>query len=142
MVRLYRHGGNGTGVILSPLGVVREEHVPCRARLPSRGKSIERCDTFEEPPPLPPHGTPCRHCGMAPVNRPRGLCWHCWHDADVRALYPPSASKFARRGNGCGHGGYQLPEPTDALPGSEEKIRVLEERARRREQLFHPLDAM
>lgn len=31
-------------------------------------------------------------------------------------------------------------EPTDALPGSEQKIRVLIERAARREQLFHPDD--
>ncbi len=31
-------------------------------------------------------------------------------------------------------------EPTAAPPGSEEKIRVMTERAARREQLFHPLD--
>src|SRR5262245_27332433 len=31
-------------------------------------------------------------------------------------------------------------EPTDALPGSEEKICIMIERAARREQLFHPLD--
>jgi hypothetical protein len=33
-------------------------------------------------------------------------------------------------------------EPTDAAPGTEEKIRVLTERAARREQLFHPLDGV
>jgi hypothetical protein len=31
-------------------------------------------------------------------------------------------------------------EPTDAPPGSEQKILVMIERAARREQLFHPLD--
>ena len=31
-------------------------------------------------------------------------------------------------------------EPTDAPPGSEQKIRIMIERAARREQLFHPLD--
>jgi hypothetical protein len=31
-------------------------------------------------------------------------------------------------------------EPTPALPGSEEKILIMTERAARREQLFHPLD--
>jgi hypothetical protein len=31
-------------------------------------------------------------------------------------------------------------EPTDALPGTERKIRILIERAARREPLFHPLD--
>jgi len=33
-------------------------------------------------------------------------------------------------------------EPTDAPPGSEQKIRVMIERAARREQLFHPLDGL
>ncbi len=33
------------------------------------------------------------------------------------------------------------PGPTDALPGSEEKIRVLAERARLGLPLWHPLDA-
>jgi hypothetical protein len=31
-------------------------------------------------------------------------------------------------------------EPTSAAPGSERKIRILIERATRREPLFHPLD--
>jgi hypothetical protein len=31
-------------------------------------------------------------------------------------------------------------EPTDAPPGSPRKIRILTERAARREPLFHPLD--
>ena len=31
-------------------------------------------------------------------------------------------------------------EPVDATPGSPEKIRILTERAARREQLFHPED--
>ncbi len=31
-------------------------------------------------------------------------------------------------------------EPTDAAPGSQRKIRVLTERAARREALFHPQD--
>ncbi len=31
-------------------------------------------------------------------------------------------------------------EPTNASPGSERKIRVMTERASRREPLFHPLD--
>jgi hypothetical protein len=33
-------------------------------------------------------------------------------------------------------------EPTDAAPGSEEKIRVLIVRASRRESLFHPNDGL
>jgi hypothetical protein len=33
-------------------------------------------------------------------------------------------------------------EPTAALPGSEQKIRVMMERAARRQQLFHPQDGL
>ena len=32
-------------------------------------------------------------------------------------------------------------QPTAALPGTEEKVRVLEERARLGQALWHPLDA-
>jgi hypothetical protein len=38
------------------------------------------------------------------------------------------------------HTGRVPKEPTAALPGSEEKVLVMIERAARREQLFHPLD--
>jgi hypothetical protein len=34
-----------------------------------------------------------------------------------------------------------LPAPTRALPGTPEKVAVLRERARRRQALWHPLDA-
>lgn len=50
----------------------------------------------------------------------------------------PSTSKFGRRG--AGSCGYALPEPTEALPGSPEKMAVLEERARRGLALWHPGD--
>src|SRR5205823_9708180 len=83
----------------------------------------------------------CRHCNRAPVNRPRGLCWSCYYTAGVRELYP-STSKFARRGVGnfCGQAARPA-EPTDALPGTAEKLAVLELRARLRQELWHPHDA-
>lgn len=82
----------------------------------------------------------CRHCKKQHVNRPRGLCWSCYYAPGVRDKYP-STSKFARRGSAVGSsGGMVLPIPTMALPGSEEKIQVLAERAERRESLWHPLD--
>ena len=31
---------------------------------------------------------PCKHCGQKPAIRPRGLCWHCFEDLAIRALYP------------------------------------------------------
>jgi hypothetical protein len=82
----------------------------------------------------------CRHCAKRPVTRPRGLCWTCWTSKGVRDLYP-SDSKFARRGtpNFCGPG--KEPDPTDFLPGTPDKVAVLEARADRGEDLWHPGDA-
>ena len=82
----------------------------------------------------------CRHCQKVKSNRPRGLCWSCYYTPGVRDLYP-STSKFARRGVADFNGRAKMPEPTDALPGTQEKVRVLEERARLGQQLWHPLDA-
>jgi len=83
----------------------------------------------------------CRHCQKASVNRPRGLCWSCYYTPGVRELYP-STSKFARRGVGNFNGrAAPAGEPTEALPGTPEKVAVLEQRARLRQELWHPLDA-
>lgn len=82
----------------------------------------------------------CRHCNRRPVNRPRGLCWHCYYKPGVRELYP-STSKYAFRGVGNGQRKRPLPTPTDTLPGTPERVAVLEERAAREEALWHPDDA-
>jgi hypothetical protein len=83
----------------------------------------------------------CRHCGRVPSNRPRGLCWSCYYKPGVRDLYP-STSKFARRGLDDFNGRVPLPPaPTEAAPGSPEKVAVLMERARKRQALWHPDDA-
>lgn len=37
----------------------------------------------------------CRHCSKKKVNRPRGLCWTCWHDPAVRFLYPVGSANPA-----------------------------------------------
>jgi hypothetical protein len=59
----------------------------------------------------------------------------------VREKYP-STSKFAHRGIDDFNGQVCLPpEPTAALPGSPEKVAVLEERARLGLALWHPADA-
>jgi hypothetical protein len=90
-------------------------------------------------PPRP--SAPCRHCGGPLANRPRGLCWGCYHAPGVRDNYQPT-SKYACRGVADSYGPRPLPaQPTAAAPGSAEKIRVLEERAARGEQLWHPQDA-
>ncbi len=82
----------------------------------------------------------CRHCGKVPSNRPRGLCWSCYYRPGVREQYP-STSKFARRGVGDFNGRAALPEPTAALPGTPEKVAILEQRARLKQSLWHPADA-
>jgi hypothetical protein len=59
----------------------------------------------------------------------------------VKELYP-STSKFARRGIDNFNGKAPLPAlPTTAAPGSPEKLAVMEERARKKQSLWHPLDA-
>jgi hypothetical protein len=82
----------------------------------------------------------CRHCQRSRVNRPRGLCWSCYYRPGVREQYP-STSKFGRRGVGHFSGAAPLPIPTAALPGSQEKLAVLVQRAERHQALFHPCDA-
>jgi hypothetical protein len=83
----------------------------------------------------------CQHCHRSPANRPRGLCWSCYYKPGVREQYPPT-SKFARRGLEDFNGRVDLPPlPTRALPGTPEKVAILEQRARERQDLWHPRDA-
>lgn len=83
----------------------------------------------------------CRHCHKSKVNRPRGLCWTCYYTDGVKDQYP-STSKYARRGEGNFSGLAPLPPlPTTAPPGTAEKMAVMQERARAKYALWHPLDA-
>lgn len=82
----------------------------------------------------------CRHCQKNKVNRPRGLCWRCYYTPGVLELYP-STSKYARRSYQNFSGPAAPCEPTDALPGTEAKLRVLESRAANGQELFHDRDA-
>lgn len=83
----------------------------------------------------------CRNCG-SPVRRPRGLCWRCYYAPGVRERFA-TESIFGRRGLALDPRERPLPDsPTDAPPGSPEKIRVLQERARAGRALFHPADAI
>ena len=82
----------------------------------------------------------CQHCHQREASRPRQLCWLCYYRPGVRELYPTN-SKFARRGLGNFNGNRPLPAfPTQAVPGSPEKLKVLAERAERKLCLFHPED--
>lgn len=82
----------------------------------------------------------CRHCNERKANRPRGLCWTCYH-SDAREKYSVSEHLGANRGISLGNRTPGLPEtPTDVAPGSDEKVRVLEERAAAGVALWHPGD--
>jgi len=68
------------------------------------------------------------------------LCWTCYYTPEIRDRYP-STSKFARHGVEDFNGRVSLPPfPTTAFPGTPEKVAVLEQRARMRVSLWHPLD--
>jgi limonene-1,2-epoxide hydrolase len=83
----------------------------------------------------------CRHCQKVRSNRPRGLCWSCYYRPGVREMYP-STSKYARRGVSDFNGQSAVAAmPTQALPGTEEKVEILAERARLGLSLWHPRDA-
>jgi hypothetical protein len=82
----------------------------------------------------------CRNCGRSPATRPRGLCWSCYYRPGVRKRFP-STSKFAQHGVEDFNGTAAPPVPTAALPGTPDKVAVLQERARRHQALWHPLDA-
>ena len=83
----------------------------------------------------------CRHCHKARVSRPRRLCWNCYYEPAIRALYP-STSKYGRRGFSAGlMNGKPVLESTHAAPGSLEKILVLMRRAELGQELWHPHDA-
>jgi hypothetical protein len=79
----------------------------------------------------------CRHCQGHKANRPRGLCWSCYYTPGVRERYP-STSKYAHRGPDDFNGEAAPPAfPTRALPGSLEKILVLQQRVLSRQSLWH-----
>jgi hypothetical protein len=112
------------------------------------------CQPYPPRPPRPPRpkpprrpsphrrsGKPCRHCGASHVTRPKGLCGTCYYTPGVRQLYP-SAARPHGHGVTRPHDARPLPDhPTTALPGSPEKIAVLEQRAALGVALWHPLDS-
>ena len=71
----------------------------------------------------------CGHCGCRFSSRPRGLCWTCYYTPGVRDKYATLGGKYARRGTRNFYGFAPLPESTVALPGTAEKVQILEHRA-------------
>jgi hypothetical protein len=82
----------------------------------------------------------CAHCRRCVAGRPRGLCFRCYYTPGILRMYPPMEVAVNHRGVG-GKAPLGIPEPTDALPGTEAKVAVLEDRARRGLCLGHKDDA-
>ncbi len=86
----------------------------------------------------------CRHCRSRPAHRPRGLCWECYYVPSIRqahARLDGRTSSIALKVNDYGgEVSRVLPVPVSSVPGTEAKIRALEERAANRQQLFHEDD--
>jgi hypothetical protein len=88
----------------------------------------------------PARRAPCRHCSRLRVLAGRGLCPRCHRTPGLRHQYEP-----LRR---CGEWSDREPpaptlpaaEPTDAAPGSDDKIAVLIARREAGEHLWHPRD--
>lgn len=72
----------------------------------------------------------CTLCGIERPIHKDGRCYGCIAKAGIKAAV----------GIGRKRGRIKIPKPTDALPGSEEKIQILEQRAANGETLFHPND--
>jgi hypothetical protein len=131
-------------VVCPDCGATRQVKLKVKRRCDKLGRPYRcwPCGNGRAHPPAPAPGAPlCRHCGVRPVNRPRGMCWGCHGKPEVRSLYP-STSKYARRGVRNFVGPAPAPaEPTAAAPGTEEKVAVLAMRAAAGQQLFHRSDA-
>ena len=97
--------------------------------------------TSETPPvsPIKKQKPFCVHCKKNKAQRSRQLCVKCYDNLEIRNSTPPVTL--------CGYRGLSYlrsPKlatlPTSALPGSIEKIRVMQERLSRGEAVFHPDD--
>lgn len=81
----------------------------------------------------------CRHCQRSSIYR-RGLCRPCYEQPATRARYGTLLGAYGAAGPTRSNS--PLPAlATATVPGSDERIRVLAERADRGEALFHPADA-
>ncbi len=93
----------------------------------------------------------CARCGVGEVYKPGavGLCCGRRRKRPAAVAPPPPDHGAGPHLEPAPDGAARrprkertLPEPTDALPGTPEKVAVLEERARRGQQLWHPLDRL
>ncbi len=85
----------------------------------------------------------CRHCKVKTANRPRTLCWTCWHAPGVKESYPTNPTY--RFGNGTDATKDSRTRvsalPTKAMPGVPGMVAEMERRAAAGQPIFSPGDA-
>lgn len=82
----------------------------------------------------------CRHCHRRRVNRSRGLCWACYYNPTISDRYATAGGRGRRGICVANESPPPCAMPTAAIPGTEDKVAVLCERAEAGVALWHPLD--
>ena len=93
-------------------------------------------------------GEPCRHCKVRSGYRSRGLCAICWDNVEIRALYSARRGIWQRDAEEVEQHKVEAAEyvrtvaplPTDAMPGTPEKVEIMELRYALGFSIFHPMD--
>jgi hypothetical protein len=83
---------------------------------------------------------PCLNCKRGQGCYSRGLCRICFRKPGMVEKF--QGRKISRQTGDRFCGIILSEEPTEALPGTEEKILVMQGRFERWENLFHPLDGV
>lgn len=121
----------------------KRPEIRCRFACGPRGRrksQTPRKPRVYLPPPM--NGQLCRHCPTGRVCRPRGLCFTCYTDREIRCQYPTQNTPSARRSLAASVTRVDPPSRPawDAPPGSAKKIEIMVERVRLKQSLFHPQD--
>jgi hypothetical protein len=140
-MRVRKEAGMTVVLLDEDQAVARDTRPCCRSRGRKASAERSRCRCGRKLPTARDDTRPmCRACGVLRACRPRSLCWAHYYDPAVRAQFP-STSRFANRGLAALDYERPLPpQPTSALPGTPEKVAVLEERALLGFGLWHPDD--
>jgi hypothetical protein len=89
-------------------------------------------------------GRVCRYCCRLEAQvYARGICRRCYNNRSIRLQYAPITDDSRGRGGpGLDNNVNKslAPEPTLAQPGTEEKLRVMEQRVEQGYSPFHPGD--
>lgn len=70
----------------------------------------------------------CVSCWRTRVLRPRNLCWSCYGNRDIRALFPPRSPKGNRYGKRAKKGGGALKVLCDEVKGLNAEVVRLKKR--------------